>query len=1013
MMDLATPSEDNPIHTSQSHYSEHDIEFISEGPLRPVLECIDLLSSDEETNSRHNNGKLKDEVDRQKDKVASTLERLARHVEVERKQRARKNKAFQEKLHNQHAHGLQELEFIKGLPGTDAARICVNQWLKMPGLKPGVVCSSRRPLLQSTEQSLLKSQSITCPIMNCNRKYDNHQLLFGHLKRFDHSPCDPTITLHGVPGKSYACVVCLKQFLNIKEYEDHIDAEASLNDGHTKNLAPQVIQCFGCPTCFLLFNLRDECLQHMSESNHFTCAIKLGEKGLACPIPFPMYAKKVLIALCKDIPFQVMCTSCYKELRSHMELSAHFRTHCRKAGSVARPKKSTAEVAMIFVMKAYCLVCKEMLECDIHIMEHIQRTNHKPKMITSLEESILGFCYANEENKTPAELALSTTTAKSKMLKRTLNNCNRASSLENSSIMSCIENRTSKSDGVGITVTAWFCECLQKFITEKEAEKHIMLSNRICHKCLVCKKLTAELSIIQLHMSRFHGGAHLNNFTFWCQTCLVELPRVENIMAHVCEFHRGHSYYFEQETFEEEQCPSTSTQHDNLSQSCIPESSVSSTRSPEGHWQCHLCEEMFDSENSVQQHCKNIGIHQFHKFCCDICKQRFQKIETLYRHSQHQHSGDIQVKYFCGLCGDLYFNKECEFQSHYEDLHGLEYGYVAELMQSSIKDEEQSIPRTVLNEDRLTCGCLENYTSNEKKKEDSSLCLARLLQNGNLWYSCCFCTATGQILERFKNHYCSNDQQPLSKDFVVKCSCCSKSFQDTEGAQQHFHTKHCLLQKHHPLRSSNNPSSDNKIKPPPAVKIEMPTEDSKEKMDTEDEALELPELDLLCTMTHIVFVDLEYWVNFFTRLPGQLNQGIFVWGFQGGKNNWKPPVNCKILKYLSTTGSFYLHPHCSARKVSAICVHAGRLHAQLPMHIAFTILSSDKEFLKLESQFREARRPCQILDPHHQEGDVMCAVLNNISDTVQDVHDGNMETELVLDEDADLKEAIRRSMNEM
>lgn len=39
----------------------------------------------------------------------------------------------QEKVDSQYAHGLQELEFIREHSDTEAARLCVDQWLKMPG----------------------------------------------------------------------------------------------------------------------------------------------------------------------------------------------------------------------------------------------------------------------------------------------------------------------------------------------------------------------------------------------------------------------------------------------------------------------------------------------------------------------------------------------------------------------------------------------------------------------------------------------------------------------------------------------------------------------------------------------------------------------------------------------------------------------------------------------------------------------------------------------------------------
>lgn len=49
------------------------------------------------------------------------------------------------------------------------------------------------------------------------------------------------------------------------------------------------------------------------------------DRRIAYPISFPSFAKKLLISLCKDVPFQVKCVACHQTLRSHMELTAHFR----------------------------------------------------------------------------------------------------------------------------------------------------------------------------------------------------------------------------------------------------------------------------------------------------------------------------------------------------------------------------------------------------------------------------------------------------------------------------------------------------------------------------------------------------------------------------------------------------------------------------------------------------------------------------------------------------------------
>ncbi|XP_063772803.1 E3 SUMO-protein ligase ZNF451 isoform X2 [Pseudophryne corroboree] len=1084
-MDSDESSEEIEMQMKEDDCDEKDIEFISEGHLRPVLECIDLVSSDDD--SPVLNRKPKDHIDRQKERVASTLERLARHVEVEKQMKAEKNKAFQEKLNFQHAHGLQELEFTKDLPGANAAKVCVNQWLKMPGLKPGNVSASRRNVTSCREHVTMNSQPITCPVMHCKRKFDNGQLLLGHLKRFDHSPCDPTIFLHGACKTSYACHLCCLRFASITEYNNHLSAKAELADGHERNLPPLVIQCFACPSCFLLFYQRDECLKHMSASNHFVHTIVFKDtKGVPCPIPIPSFAKKVLIALCKDIPFQIVCTSCRRELRSHVELTAHFRTRCRKAGPTSFSEKSVADVAAVFRLKAYCLPCKQALVSDASIAKHIEKTNHKVKVISSIEQSIQAFCYINEGNKTPSDYCFLATNARLKpcMLKRTLSDCNDPRDTlkcktRNENINGCPAIKRNSN-----AVTAWFCECHQQFSTEHAAGKHIMIANRISHKCLVCGKLAEDLGIIHLHMSRFHGGAHLNNFRFWCQICSIELTRIEQVMAHVSDCHGGHSFYYEQEVLEE-LSTSSQTQYPREIPDKETPSSSSSSQQCEGMWQCHICEEMFDLEDSVQKHCKSLNIHQFHKYCCDTCNKRFHKLETLLRHCQLQHDGTIKVKYFCGLCEDLHFDQENDFLAHYESFHSLDYGFVPNQSQSPSKSPEVSSTTVIGNENSLTCGCLVNYPNKAQRKESNSLCLVKLFATGKLWYSCCLCSATDQTREGLSSHCCKQSQESSSKNFVVKCSICSKSFTCASGAQSHYHTLHCFLEKpcinnlfgtcgtsnevfqftasgscvnkkpgdavhtkrpHFEAQGRSLAVSTGKCASPSAqCKTDVKTLDPQhadigtpkvsttksvppnikpeveaveiQPMDTGLEETELPDLEFLLTMTHIVFVDLDNWPQFFTRLPGHLNQGIFIWGFQGGKNIWKPPINCKIFMHLSYTGCFFLHPRCCDRKDAAdfaICMHAGRLDEQLPKQIPFSILSGDKGFLELQNQFKKTQRPAHILNPHHLDGEMMCALLNSISETAQEKDDADIEMNSVeQDEEANMEEAIRRSLVEM
>uniref|UniRef100_A0A8C9DSV8 E3 SUMO-protein ligase ZNF451 n=1 Tax=Prolemur simus TaxID=1328070 RepID=A0A8C9DSV8_PROSS len=435
-----------------------------------------------------------------------------------------------------------------------------------PRLKTGTINSGTKSSFRRGGQMRMSGKPILCPIMHCNKEFDNGHLLLGHLKRFDHSPCDPTITLHGPFFSSFACVVCYKKFVTQQQYKDHLFAKETTDDGHNNNLLPQIIQCFACPNCFLLFSSKDECLQHMSGKNHFHQSFKLGDdKGTAHPISFPSFAKKLLISLCKDVPFQVKCVACHQTLRSHMELTAHFRVRCRNAGPVAVAEKSITQVAEKFILRGYCPNCNQVFVDETSTQNHKQNSGHKIRVINSVEESVLLYCHISEGNKHPSDLHLLLDQSKFSSLKRTMS-IKESSSQDCSAIPKKKMNLEDKSnEGVVCVqkekpmVKTWFCECNQRFPSEDAVEKHVFLANTMCYKCVVCGKVCEDSGVIRLHMSRIHGGAHLNNFLFWCRTCKKELTRKDTIMAHVTEFHNGHRYFYEMDEVEGETLPSSST----------------------------------------------------------------------------------------------------------------------------------------------------------------------------------------------------------------------------------------------------------------------------------------------------------------------------------------------------------------------------------------------------------------------------------------------------------------------
>uniref|UniRef100_A0A2I3HG33 E3 SUMO-protein ligase ZNF451 n=1 Tax=Nomascus leucogenys TaxID=61853 RepID=A0A2I3HG33_NOMLE len=992
---------------STTDENEDDIQFVSEGPLRPVLEYIDLVSSDDEepsTSHTDENVKRKDHIDHQKDKVALTLARLARHVEVEKQQKEEKNRAFREKIDFQHAHGLQELEFIRGHSDTEAARLCVDQWLKMPGLKTGTINCGTKSSFRRGGQTRVSGKPILCPIMHCNKEFDNGHLLLGHLKRFDHSPCDPTITLHGPFFSSFACVVCYKKFVSQQQYRDHLFDKEATDDGHNNNLLPQIIQCFACPNCFLLFSSKDECSKHMSGKNHFHQSFKLGDnKGIAHPISFPSFAKKLLISLCKDVPFQVKCVACHQTLRSHMELTAHFRVRCRNAGPVAVAEKSITQVAEKFILRGYCPDCNQVFVDETSTQNHKQNSGHKVRVINSVEESVLLYCHSSEGNKDPSsDLHLLLDQSKFSSLKRTMS-IKESSSPECTAIPKKKMNLKDKShEGVACVqkeksvVKTWFCECNQRFPSEDAVEKHVFSANTMGYKCVVCGKVCDDSGVIRLHMSRIHGGAHLNNFLFWCRTCKKELTRKDTIMAHVTEFHNGHRYFYEMDEVEGETLPSSSTTLGNLTAN-KPSSAITiidhspANSSPRGKWQCRICEDMFDSQEYVKQHCMSLASHKFHRYSCAHCRKPFHKIETLYRHCQDEHDNEIKIKYFCGLC-DLIFNVEEAFLSHYEEHHSIDYVFVSEKTETSIKTEDD-FP-VIETSNQLTCGCRESYICKVNRKEDYSRCLQIMLDKGKLWFRCSLCSATAQNLADMNTHIHQVHQEKSDEEeqqYVIKCGTCTKAFHDPESAQQHFHRKHCFLQKPSVAHFGSEKSN--------LYKFTASASHTERKL---KQAINYPKsLDIEKGVEN----DLSY-------------QNI------GGNTNWKPPLNCKIYNYLNRIGCFFLHPRCSKRKDAAdfaICMHAGRLDEQLPKQIPFTILSGDQGFLELENQFKKTQRPAHILNPHHLEGDMMCALLNSISDTTKECDsDDNMGAkntsigeEFISTEDVELEEAIRRSLEEM
>ncbi|XP_073690383.1 E3 SUMO-protein ligase ZNF451 isoform X2 [Garra rufa] len=758
---------------------EDDVEFVSEGPLRPVLECIDLLSDGEDEGGMSGAHTIEEQVDRQRAHAMSTLDRLARQVAVEKMERLEKCKAFKEKMISQQAHGRRELSVSHSNSGSSSsdAKRCVDIWLNMPALQPGTV-NPRSQWRRRSAPAAVKCSPQTCPVINCHRVYDNVPLLEGHLKRFDHSPCDPTVTLRGSPAAFYACVACGRYFPSKRAWKDHMESKVSFpdTDDHSCFQSYQLIVCFACPACYLLFNTKDECLQHMSAKKHNTQSITLCEtKPSPMPIPVPRYAKNRLIALCKDVGFTVKCTTCSKVLTSHMEARAHFNVQCNYGCAIVIADQSVADIMQTMAVVGHCSSCPKPFFSLGQMEEHKDLLKHEVKRVHSMDRALLYYSNYSEIQTSACGSDSDGPSAKRK----------RPASLDSQAK----PNKWSR--------LAWFCECGLRFKEEDQARKHLLAANQIFHKCAVCAKLMGESSITRLHMSRFHGGAHLSNFLFHCRQCKVEMPRMEDIMAHVGVNHRGHSYYQEREDTTEDYVsssmspkPSTSAVIEMIqpdSSSCVPPPKAES-------WLCRMCEDLFDSEAAVRQHCNDLSSHSFQRFACGHCPQKFFKDSTLRRHCANEHGGDIVLRYFCGLCDSMLYDTEEEFQEHYNSLHSQDYYCLEAAPSNSQAAVENTVESPIASTSLVQlCPCMGSEKSKEERKPIFTKCMKQLATENKCGYCCRQCDKNTPTYAEMKTHILlTHKTQGNERSFDVLCTICSQSHKDVPSFHSHYHKHHCL-----------------------------------------------------------------------------------------------------------------------------------------------------------------------------------------------------------------------------
>lgn len=779
----------SPIQADDDDVEE--VEFVSEGPIRPVLECIDLSSDNEDEGCSSSAGTIEDQISRHKARVTSTLDRLAHQVALEKKARSEKCRQFKEKQILQRAHGQRGLAFTSTNGMNQEAKNCVDMWLKMPGIKPGTISAGlgrrRRPVALPPRSSTTH----TCPVINCGRLYDNASLLDGHLKRFDHSPCDPTIKLKGCPTELLACVTCGQHFHTEEAWKKHLESKvnSSTADGHSITETYQRIVCFACPACYSLFNLRDECLQHMSNKNHFTESLAMNEtRGRPLPVPISQYVKNRLITLCKDVTFNVRCSLCHKVLISHQAAQAHFNVQCRQGCAVAKADKTVVQVMKQLQVRGQCSLCCQMFYNRAEIESHKESTQHDVEVNQTMEKALLQYCRFREIQHTQRTRG-TTRKRQSACLETPVRKRNKEENDRDKLKRLSVNGSASRK-----SVAAWFCECGIQFSEEATATKHLLAVNQIFHQCGVCGKHMGESSITRLHMSRFHGGAHLSNFLFYCRKCRVEMPRYEDILSHVTEAHSGHAYITEKEVPEElvivvDAKPSTSSEvavH-SWTKSTVQRNAERTSSPAEQTWMCRMCEDIFDSEGAVRQHCSDASTHSFQRFICGHCPQKFFKESTVRRHCTNEHDGQIKSNHFCGLCDSMLFESEGEFLAHYKSLHSKDY--------YRMDDADVVQPAVAESTSQPTCPCMGLEKVKGEAKATYTQCMRNLSSEGKCQYVCAPCGVSVASFAQMKTHvHTKHAALNLDKTFEVECKACQESFMGVPSFHTHYHSQHCTLE---------------------------------------------------------------------------------------------------------------------------------------------------------------------------------------------------------------------------
>uniref|UniRef100_UPI00358EEE59 E3 SUMO-protein ligase ZNF451 n=1 Tax=Myxine glutinosa TaxID=7769 RepID=UPI00358EEE59 len=481
-----------------------EVQFVSECRERPVVAYIDLseYEDDAEPASTSYSGVMRtyDPIEDSKKKVESTLGRLSKQVQQEKEMIRARSQDFQVRTESIRAHGLQQLKLAEKSAAREEAKYCIGVWLNTPGRQNPHDSIARRgcklhPQVQQPDTLLV------CPIVNCNRRFDNMFLLQGHMKRFDHSPCDPTAMLGLLNEQHFGCVMCYKVFANYQDYTNHLITESCAGtDTQQADTPPLSIHCFACPSCFYLFNSRKACLDHMAAVSHNHHAVDLSEdEAMAAPLPFPKVARDKLEELCRAVPFMVNCSNCACALTSHSQVCSHLKYKCPTGTPVALAGKAPADVAAVFRKRGSCWTCRQLFSDLPSCFEHAEAKQHTIRYMLTTLESLQEFSHVSG--------------------------------------LPVADKETAASE----TKTENLCRCGLSFCSEEELYTHVLQASELCFHCHICSLKSKTESVLKIHMSRIHGGAFLGHYSAFCHSCGMWLEAVQGVIQeHLYNWHTGH-----------------------------------------------------------------------------------------------------------------------------------------------------------------------------------------------------------------------------------------------------------------------------------------------------------------------------------------------------------------------------------------------------------------------------------------------------------------------------------------